>query len=131
MHSGAGANPYVQRLRDDPQFALELGYCVDKAIPHSKFLEEWGVEDRAKLVAYKIEESTRCQMCGTAEWEWDANPYAYEPVQKRCHGCYLKDISHEDGQTTPGTQVILLPSKTVTDEMRQGLVRSRERRGFA
>lgn len=82
-------------------------------------------------MAFKVDESQRCQMCGTAEWEWAADRFAYEPVQKRCHGCYLKDISQEDGQTTPGTNVVLLPPSQVTEEMRQGLLRSMERRGFA
>lgn len=82
-------------------------------------------------MAWKIEESSRCQMCGTAEWEWEANRFAYEPVQKRCQGCYLKDIANEDDQNAPGTTVVLLPPTSVTEAMREGLLKSRERRGFA
>jgi hypothetical protein len=70
-------------------------------------------------------------MCGTADWEWEANKFAYEPVQKRCHGCYLKDITSETEQNTPGTTVVLLPSSQVTMEMREGLIKARERSGFA
>jgi len=27
-----------------------------------------------------MEKAARCQMCGTADWEWEADRYAYEPA---------------------------------------------------
>jgi hypothetical protein len=96
-----------------------MGYCYDKAIPHSEFME-WDGVDRSKILAYRMEEASKCQMCGTAPWEWEEDRFAYEPVQHMCHGCYLKDIASETEQNTPGVSVILLPSRAVTDDMRQG-----------
>lgn len=50
-------------------------------------------------------------MCGTAEWEWSENQYAYEPVHQFCKGCYLKDITRETSDTLPGTSVGLIPAE--------------------
>ena len=49
---------------------------------------EWDPEDRSKALAFLFEKGERCQMCGTAEWEWDENRHAYEPVLRTCWGCY-------------------------------------------
>ena len=48
-------------------------------------------------------------MCGTAEWEWKENPYAYEPQEVWCKGCYLKDTSTETKDNLPGTSIRLVP----------------------
>lgn len=50
-------------------------------------------------------------MCGTAQWEWDESPYAYEPQEQFCKGCYLKDITRETSNTLPGTTVLLVPAE--------------------
>jgi hypothetical protein len=92
---------------------------VDHAIPHSQWLN-WSAEDRAKTVAMLMDVNERCQMCGTAEWEWQENRFAYEPVEKRCQGCYLKAISSEDHANSPGVHVTLVPGSLVTEEMRLG-----------
>jgi hypothetical protein len=76
-------------------FAAELQYCVEHAIPHSEFLE-WSDEDRAKVLAWTMEEPLRCQMCGTAEYEWEDNKFAYEPHAHVCRGCELKDLVMDD-----------------------------------
>lgn len=109
MYQGTGRKPYRERLRYDPIFALEVAYCTDKGIPHSKFLN-WAPDDRAKALAWKLEESSRCQLCGTADWEWAENQYAYEPSNRFCKGCYLKDITNETSDTLPGTTVVLIPA---------------------
>lgn len=102
-----------------------MSYCVDKAIPHSEWLS-WPAEDRAKTIAYIQEDAARCSMCSTAQWEWDENPYAYEPVEEFCKGCYLKSIASEDAGKMPGTRVTLTP---VTAQLRAKQWVENERRG--
>lgn len=87
---------------------MEMAYCSEKGIPHSKFLS-WSQEDRAKQHAYLMEEATRCALCGTQPWEWEANKRAYMAVDKFCHGCYVKHAASEDNDSLPGTTVDLVP----------------------
>ena len=86
-----------------------MSYCYEHGIPHSEFLE-WEPEDRAKVLAFMIEKGGRCEMCGTAEWEWEADKRAYEPVEKFCMGCYLKHMVEEGGSSMPGTTIVMEPS---------------------
>jgi hypothetical protein len=86
-----------------------MSYCFDNGIAHSAFLE-WSPEDRAKTLAFLLEKSARCDMCGTAEWEWEADRFAYAPVQKQCHGCYLKHMAGEEGAQMPGTTIVMQPA---------------------
>jgi len=89
---------------------MELGYCVEHAIPHSVWLEDWTPEDRSKVVAYLMEQNTRCDMCGTAPWEWEENKFAYEAVDHFCKGCYLKSVySSSQSESLAGTNVMLIP----------------------
>jgi len=81
---------------------MEMGWCSDHGLPHSALLE-WDQEDRAKLHAHLIEESTRCVMCGTKDWEWEENKFAYMAQEKTCQGCYLKHMASEEGDSLPGT----------------------------
>ena len=62
---GAGHPFQRERLRKDRNFYLEMSYCFEHGIPHSKFLK-WDAEDRAKTLAFALESSMRCSMCGTA-----------------------------------------------------------------
>src|SRR4051812_40774097 len=103
-----------------------MGYCHDKGIPHSVFLE-WEPEDRAKVVAYSLEEASRCSLCGTARWEWDENRYAYTAVDEFCQGCYQKSaFSDQESKSLPGTNVKLVPT---TPMMRaQMTVQAKKRR---
>jgi hypothetical protein len=93
VQPAGGHKPYKGRLRVDSGFYLELQFCYEQGIPHSKLLQ-WDPVDRAKLLAFVTERGTRCVMCGTADWEWDpkqgGNRRAYEPVEKFCPGCYAK-----------------------------------------
>lgn len=87
-----------------------MTYCHEKAIPHSEFLE-WDPEDRAKLIAYIFEFNERCNMCGTAPWEWEHNKHAFTPVDEFCPGCYMKSVfSDTMGSSLPGTNVKLIPT---------------------
>ena len=87
-----------------------MSYCSEKAIPHSQYLE-WEPEDRAKLMAYLLENAERCSMCGTAPWEWEENKFAFTPVDEFCQGCYQKAIFGDTrGSSLPGTNVKLVPT---------------------
>lgn len=89
---------------------MEMAYCHDQAIPHSRFLEEWSEEDRSKLFAYIMEKAERCQMCGTAPWEWEENKFAYVPVHQVCLGCQKKDVLRDDDEKPPaGSSIVLIP----------------------
>lgn len=90
-----------------------MQYCAEHGIPHSTFLA-WDPADRGKALAYLIEKAARCQMCGTAEWEWDSaqggKRFAYEAVTHVCPGCYVKESSAEHLERAPGQTVQLAPT---------------------
>ena len=87
-----------------------MSYCYEKAIPHSEFLK-WDPGDRAKVLAFAMEQTSRCSMCGTAEWEWEENKFAYTAVEDFCKGCYQKSVfSDREGTSLPGTNVKLVPT---------------------
>ena len=89
---------------------MEMGFCNEHGIPHSEFLE-WDPEDRAKALAYMSEQAIRCQLCGTAEWEWKENKFAFTAVEEFCQGCYQKQaFSDQQGSSLPGTNVKLIPT---------------------
>jgi hypothetical protein len=56
----------------------------------------WLPEDRAKVIAYSIEQGSRCVTCGTAEWQWEEDEHAFEAVAKSCPGCQRRDWLRED-----------------------------------
>lgn len=92
-----------------------MSYCHEKGIPHSAFLS-WDPEDRAKTLAFSLESSERCSLCGTAEWEWQENKFAYEAQERFCRGCYIRNTGSETVKTAlPGTTVELVK---VSPEMR-------------
>jgi hypothetical protein len=88
---------------------LEVSYCYDQGIPHSEFLE-WSDEDRAKILAYKLNEAERCSSCGTTQFEWEENQKAYAPTERFCPGCYLREVASEDVEGLPGTTITLIPT---------------------
>lgn len=85
-----------------------MAYCGERGIPHSVFLE-WDDEDRAKALAWKIEQSLKCPSCGTAQWEWEEDKFAYDPVEEICPGCERKDLVRDDPdyKARPGSYVTL------------------------
>lgn len=87
-----------------------MAYCAPLGLPHSRFLA-WDDEDRAKALAWKIEEATNCPSCGTAEWEWDEDRIAYIPVEKICRGCEIKELVSESSEHHAGKYVTLEPRK--------------------
>lgn len=74
-----------------------------------------------------LEKAERCVLCGTAEWEWLENKFAYEPVEHYCHGCYLKAMAQDDDpkRNTKGVTMELLP--TGTQEAAQRLIRAKKK----
>lgn len=123
MHEGPGCPFYRNRLRVDPGFRLEIGYCVEKGIPHEKFLD-WDPASRAKVIAYLLEQARTCQLCGTAGWEWEENKYAYDVQEVFCPGCYRKEVS-APGDKLPGTRIELVPA---TKELRDQQYLAHQRR---
>lgn len=91
-------------------FAAEMNYCGERGIPHSEFLD-WEDEDRAKAIAWVAEQGTKCPNCGTADWEWERDPYAYEPVANICHGCEVKEYAREETANHAGVFVTLRPRR--------------------
>jgi hypothetical protein len=106
-----------------------MAYCYEKGIPHSVFLE-WHPEDRAKTIAYAIEQSQRCNMCGTAEWEWKENRFAYTAVDEFCQGCYNKAMfsEQESNKTLAGTNVKLIPTTPIVKARMQVMAKRRRKR---
>lgn len=54
-------------------------------------------------------------MCGTAPWEWEQDRFAYEPLEKYCHGCYLKEMAEDPDPTRnkAGITMELMPTRTI------------------
>lgn len=131
MHAGPRHGPYRRRLRADPNFFLELQFCNDNGLPHSEFLE-WSPEDRGKALAFRYEMGDRCQMCGTADWEWDTKQggrrFAYEPVAHTCKGCQAKEIAQEGNEKQPGVTIVLRPTGTIEWAKSMVARKRRERR---
>ena len=105
-----------------------MSYCFEHGIPHSKFLK-WDPEDRAKTLAFAMEQTLRCQMCGTAGWEWEENRFAFTAVDEFCQGCYQKSIFGDtEGSSLPGTNVKLIP--TTPQLTAQMAMKNRKRRSL-
>lgn len=114
MPAGGWYPFHRERLKYDAIFAAELDYCYEKGLPHSYLLGNPCVftpDDRDKLHAHILEKSSRCSLCGTCDWEWEQNRYAYEPIVEVCHGCQVKDLMREEA-TQPGSSISLVPSET-------------------
>jgi hypothetical protein len=124
--TGARSHPYRSRLRADSTFFLELQYCYENGIPHSRLLR-WSAEDRAKMLAFAVEKGQRCALCGTAQWEWEENRRAYEPVAHQCPGCYALEVAGE-GEREPGVTMRLLPTDTREHAQRMQALQRAQRR---
>jgi hypothetical protein len=85
-----------------------MSFCFDKGIQHRKWLS-WPAEERAKMMAFMMEKAEQCALCGTSQWEWDENKFSYEPTERFCRGCYLKETSAEDRNRLPGTTIEMTP----------------------
>lgn len=80
------------------------------------------------MLAFSMEQSLRCTMCGTAPWEWEENRYAYTAVDELCHGCYQKSVFQDtQSKSLPGTNVKLVPTTPVLKAKMALLSRKREK----
>lgn len=73
----------------------------------------WNPDDRSKAIAFILEKSAHCELCGTADWEWEENRRAYAPVEHFCLGCYTKTVYGEDSNNSPGTTIRLIATNSV------------------
>ena len=64
-------------------------------------------------MAFSIEDSLNCGLCGTSEWEWEEDKKAYAPVEQFCMGCYIKTVYSDSIDSSPGVTVQLGPTKTI------------------
>ena len=56
-----------------------------------------------------MENAAKCSTCGTAEWEWEEDPFAYHPVFHVCKGCQKRELlSSDDAERPKGTTVRLV-----------------------
>ena len=107
-----------------------MSYCFERGIPHSEFLD-WDPEDRAKALAFALEQAQRCQMCGTAPWEWEENRFAYTPIEELCTGCYQKSVfSETSNKPLPGTTVVLKPTTPLLRAQMTRFAQKREKMSF-
>lgn len=87
-----------------------MEWCATHGVAHSDFLD-WSDEDRAKLIAYILESRGRCSSCGTSQWEWDDDPFAYEAMRHVCKGCMILYAAEEDNDRSLGSRMVLIPHK--------------------
>ena len=105
---------------------MEVEWCTEHGLPHSTLLG-WSDEDRAKLTAFLLERSARCQMCGSAEWEWEENRNAYVAQERVCMGCMLKDRAGDTQEHSPGGRIVLVPRSIFEREAAAEAERAHER----
>lgn len=79
-------------------------------------------------MAYAIEQSSKCTMCGTASWEWEQNKFAYTAMDEFCQGCYQKSVfsDQESNKSLPGTSVKLVPTTPLVKAQMQ--IKAKKRR---
>lgn len=79
-----------------------------------------------------MEEGSRCSVCGTAEWEWKEDPFAYHPVIHTCIGCQKRALLSEDDTPKPKGSTIRLVDKHTAERIEKEAVnneRPKRRRG--
>ena len=66
-------------------------------------------------MAHLLEKAERCQLCGTAPWEWDPEQGgerdAYGATIHNCMGCYHTKIAQQDTDLMPGASIRLVPKR--------------------
>jgi len=61
-----------------------------------------------KLLASLTEEAQRCSTCGTADWEWSEDKFAYMPTVHVCQGCKLREAARDDAKDVDGGTIVLV-----------------------
>ena len=75
------------------------------------------MDDRIKLLAWLTEDSQRCSMCGTSDWQWDEEKYAFIPSVQVCRGCAMRDSARDMAKDVPGSTIILLSGEMKRAEL--------------
>lgn len=92
--------PYLRaRYRADPDFRARIRYACERGIPFSVYSgrvvadgePDWLPEDRDVVAVWQAEEALRCSDCGTYEWEWEDDEFAYLPDHWTCLGCLYRE----------------------------------------
>lgn len=131
MQPGARRPFQRRRLRYDHSFRLEAEYAVDKGIPWKKYVKDWDLESRSVVQAVLAERALRCQVCGTAPWEWEdadglLNPGAFRATSHVCLGDAAMDKlrkSQENGPSVPGSSIRLVPEEVWVAQQARGAQR--------
>jgi len=50
-------------------------------------------------------------MCGSSEWEWKEDRYAYESAAHTCKGCQILDAARDGEKPGPGVRMVLIPKE--------------------
>ncbi len=75
-----------------------------------------------------MEKGLHCVLCGTANWQWEENRFAYEAVETTCRGCYVKETVSRDSDRNAGVTVELRPTGTREAAQRRVAARNKARR---
>ena len=76
----------------------------------------WAPDDRIKLLAILSEDSLRCTLCGTAEYEW-TDQYAFVPSVNVCKGCQMRENARDMAKDVPGGTIVLLSGAAKKEEL--------------
>lgn len=89
----------------------------------------WEPEDRSKAIAFMMEKAARCTRCGTADWEWDEDPYAYTAVRQVCRGCQKLELVEDDPtETKPAGSTVVLIVRALAERLLASQQHSRPQR---
>jgi hypothetical protein len=104
--------------------------CAEYHIRHSEFLS-WDVDDQSQALAFAMEKAAYCQLCGTADWQWDekvgGSRHAFEAVENFCHGCYHQSGAQTNDPNRNMDGITVGLSRTNTREAAQRMVRQQKR----
>jgi hypothetical protein len=78
-----------------------MDYCGPNGIPLSTFLS-WPIDDQEAALWWQAEKQVPCSNCGTAEWEWEEDPNAYEIAKSVCKGCAMIQAAQKEAEAKPG-----------------------------
>lgn len=88
-----------------------MAYCGPRGIPLSQFLA-WSEADQQAALGWQVNESRRCNSCGTHPDDWDEksggdrNAFHAEPVQ--CPGCVQLERMREAPEIVKGQRGVSL-----------------------
>jgi hypothetical protein len=77
-----------------------MNYCGPKGIPLSTFLS-WPIDDQEAALWWQAESNLHCGECGTAPWEWEADPDAYGVEEFGCRGCAMLRAAQKKADEKP------------------------------